>query len=543
MMPTNRSRLTIIFFIFALVYTVLIINLYSIQVRQNTYFSHLGHQQYNVTITSIPPRAEIFDRNGQALALNKESLAAFLIPQRLEQPQEVLQFLKKHFPQAAIRLANSNKSHFMYIKRRLTDEQQKLIQDSQLTDIKLLTEPSRFYPIASVGPLVGITDIDNQGTLGIEQLYNTQLLGTASTYILEKDARSGHFYFKRQTKVQGISGKPITLTLDGTLQFLVHEELKNSLAQLGSQEGAALIVNPGTGEILAMANYPDFDPNDSENLDIAKTKNRVTTDAYELGSVIKAFLALAALEENLVTAEELIDCENTTATTLDGIKFSTWKPNGLISFSEVIQCSNNIGVAKVALRLGTKLYDHYKRLGFGQKIGIVPGENSGFITPPERWSRASVISLSFGYEISATLLQLAQALSIIAQDGALIPLHIVQQAVQQEKPKQLYRPETVAILKNILLKTITHGSGKQALIDGYTVRGKTGTARLITNGKYDPHRHIFTFMGIIEKGSYKRIIITFIKETTKKDAFASTTAVPLFEKIAHKMIIHDKTVS
>ncbi|MBA3954453.1 penicillin-binding protein 2 [Candidatus Dependentiae bacterium] len=541
MIPNHKSRLTMLFFIFVAVYTVLMINLYSIQVRQNTYFSHLGSQQYKVTVTSIPPRAEIYDRNGQALALNKESLAAFLIPQRLEQPEAVIQFLKKHFPQAATRLAHSKKSHFMYIKRRLTDAQQELIQKSQLPDIKLLKEPSRFYPIPSVGPLVGITDIDNQGTLGIEQLYNAQLTGKASTHVLEKDARSGHFYFKRETKVQGIEGKPITLTLDSTLQFLVHEELKNAVAQLGSQEGAALVINPATGEILALANYPDFDPNNTEHIDIGKTKNRVSTDAYELGSVIKAFLALAALQEDVVTADELIDCENTKATTLDGIKFSTWKANGLISFSEVIQYSNNIGVAKVALRLGPKLYEHYKRLGFGQKIGILPGENNGFITPPERWSRASVISLSFGYEISATLLQLAQAFSIIAQDGHRIPVHLVKTEQSSADPTPLYTPEVVAVLKNILLKTITQGT-KQALTEGYTIRGKTGTARLLTNGKYDPHRHIFTFMGLIEKGSYKRIIITFIKETTKKDAFASSTAVPLFEKIAHKIILHDKTI-
>lgn len=541
----HNGRLSIIFIGFILLYVLVLFNLYILQIRKSRFYKALGSKQYHVTVTIMPPRAEIYDRTGvQPLAMNKESLSAFIMPSRLEDIKAVKTFLARHFPLAYERFKKSKQLHFMYIKRRLSPQQVIAIEKSGLTDIKLLKEPSRFYPIPSIGPIIGITDIDNQGIFGIELLHNAQLSGKSSTYLLQKDCRSGHFYFKRETKVQGTQGEPVTLSIDSVLQFLAYEELKETVEQLGSQEGSVLITNPDTGEIIVMANYPDFNPNETEQLDVAHTKNRSITDAYELGSVIKAFLALAAFEDKVVSPDEYIDCENKTVTTLEGIKFSTYKAHGVIPFSEVIQFSNNVGVAKIAQRIGTNLYEHYKKLGFGQKTGIFPGENKGFINPPTQWSKASLISLSFGYEISANLVQLAQALSIIANDGYLIRPRLLKigndEVIKKEGP--FYSKESIKQMKEILHKTITEGATKKANLQGYDIMGKTGTARLLTNGVYDPNRHIFTFMAIVQKGAYKRIIITFLKETTKKGLMASTTAVPLFEKIAHKMLIHDKIV-
>lgn len=539
-------RLNSIFFFFLFLYVIALFNLYIIQIKKSDYFKTLGQQQYHVTITSMPPRAEIYDRAGQLLATNKERLSAFIIPSRIENIDKVKTFLAKNFKHAYARLEKNPALHFMYIKRRLTEQQIELINQAELPDIKFLKEPSRFYPIESTGPVIGITDLSNQGIMGIELLYNSQLAGQKSIVILEKDARSGHFYFKRETKIQGIYGTPITLSIDSTLQFLVYEELKSRVNELSAKEGAVLILNPENGEILVMAHYPDFNPNNTQKLDISATRNRIITDAYELGSVIKAFLALAALEENVVTPGELIDCENTLVTVLDGIKFSTWKAHGAIPFNEVIKGSNNIGVAKVAQRLGSKIYDHYKRLGFGEKIGIFAGENRGFINPPSSWSKASIISLSFGYEISSTILQLAQAMSIIANNGYIIKPRLIKLSDSEQITKSgpLYKQETIDTLKEILRRekseAIINKLNKESE-NNYIIRGKTGTARLLTNGKYDPNRTIYTFAGMLEKGDYKRIIITFIKEIKdNRNVYASTVALPLFEQIAHKLIIHDK---
>lgn len=430
----------------------------------------------------------------------------------------------------------------MYIKRRLTSEEVALIEMSDVPDIKLLREPSRYYPIAGIGPLVGVTNIDNQGVFGIEMMYNETLAGTPSTYLLEKESRAKRFYITRETIVEGTKGQALTLTIDRILQFLVYEELKDYVQLMGSKNGSVLICDPDTGDILVMANYPDFDPNKTDSFIQEHTKNRIITDAYEYGSVIKGFLALAALQEKVVRPEDLIDCEGRLKTYLNGCPVSTTKANGIIPFEDVIKFSNNIGVAKVGHRVGTKLYDHYKQLGFAQKIGIFPGENPGSVTPPHRWSKASINSLSFGYEISCSLAQIAQALCIIANDGYKIKLRLLKDDAPQEKEGPFYSPEAIAQMKKILRKTVSEGSLAKASINNYNIMGKTGTARLITNGRYDHTRHLFTFMGIVEKDSYKRVVAVSIKETNRRGLLASQAVVPLFERIAHKMLIHDKII-
>lgn len=534
----HSVRVVSVFFIFLLLYLVALCNLYVLQVKQSNYFEQLAHQQYHVTITKNPARAEIRDRNGKALAINKDSLAAFITPHDLHNKEALVQFLKKHYPKAAQRLIKQHKSQFMYIKRRLTKEQIDLLTRMNLEDIKFLKEPSRYYTLESIGPIVGLTDIDNQGTLGIELMFNSQLAGKPETVTLEKDARSGHFYFTRKTKIEGSKGNSLHLTLDNKLQFLVYESLKESVISCGSKEASAIVLDGSTGEILAMATIPDFDPNSIEDLDINLTKNRITGNAYELGSVIKIFLALAALEEQVVTPDELIDCENSKQTKLNGFKFSTWKAHGIQTFSEVIQGSNNIGVAKVALRLGNKLYDNYTKLGFGKKLDILPGEHIGYVNPPHKWSHASPITLSFGYEMSANLLQLARATTVLCNNGSLIDPSII--LGKTGNPRPLYSTQAVSGMREILKATSANSKFSFKNIDGLEIMGKTGTARMLTNGQYDATKHIFTYVGIIEKNKYKRIIITCMQETNQKNPYASTTAAPLFDSIAHKMLIHDK---
>lgn len=534
----HSARVVSVFFIFLLLYLVALCNLYVLQIKQSTYFEQLARQQYHVTITKNPPRAQIHDRHGKALAINKDSLAAFITPHDLKEKDSLVNFLKIHYPKALQRLNKQNKSQFMYIKRRLTTQQIEELKAADLDDIKFLKEPSRYYTLESIGPVVGLTDIDNQGTLGIELMYNAQLAGKCETVTLEKDARSGHFYFTRKTKIEGATGNTLALTLDNKLQFLTYESLKDAIIACGSKEASAIILNGATGEILAMATAPDFDPNSVEQLDINLTKNRIIGNAYELGSVIKVFLALAALEEQVITPDELIDCENSKQAKLNGFKFSTWKAHGIQTFSQVIEGSNNIGVAKVALRLGNKLYDNYSKLGFGKKLDILPGEHLGYVNPPHKWSHASPITLSFGYEMSANLLQLARATTVLCNNGKLINPSII-----LHKPgasQQLYSSRSITQMREILKTTASSYKFSFKNIDGLEIMGKTGTARMLTNGNYDANKHIFTYVGIVEKGPYKRIIITCMLESTQKNPYASTTAAPLFDSIAHKMLIHDK---
>jgi len=546
MNKSYKIRTTLLFLLFCSLYLVIGVNLFLIQIMQNSFFKNLGKNQYNVTITMQPERAPIFDRSGkQFLAMNKDCFSAFILPKQITEKETVIKFLKKYFPTAVKRLEHNKEKHFMFIKRKLTDKQVQIIKDSNITDIHLLKEPNRFYPIESTSTIVGITDIDNKGLSGIELTCNKLLSGRPTTFSLENDARSGCFYFKKETKVEGKTSTPVVLTIDSDLQFLATEELAEWAVKWGAKEGAVLIMDPQNGDIMAMVNYPYFDPNKKQTFSPEKSKNKIVAECYELGSVIKVFAALAALEEGVATLNEMIDCKSKKTAYIDGRKINTVKAHGLLSFSEIVEKSNNIGIAIVAKRVGEKIYDHYKKLGFGEKTNIAfPGEQKGFINPPSKWSKQSIISLSYGYEISATLIQLAKAFCIIARNGSPVQPRLVLSSNKnlEKNQKSLYSPSSIQAIKQILENTTLRGTTRRAKIKGYRVMCKTGTANLLVNGKYSQDDNIFTCAGIIEKGDYQRVIITFLKEIEKKGVYAQSVAVPLFEKITEKTLINDKII-
>ena len=608
MIHSFRVRSTIIFFGLTILYLLIGMNLYNIQIKHHDFYKKIAEQQYHVTITQTPSRGPIFDRTGKNyLAMNKDYISAFILPTQLTDIIQTKKFLEQYFPAALKRFDQNKNKHFMFIKRRLSLAEQEIIKSSANPDIFLLTEPGRYYPLKAASPIIGLTSIDNKGLLGIELMYNHLLAGKPTTCHLEKDARSGYYYFKKETTVQGDVGHPLQLTIDADLQFLVQEAIEKTVAQFDAKEAAVIIMNPKNGEIIAMVSYPYFDPNNSHTANADCFKNKIVTDAHELGSVMKVCAALAALEEGVVTPDELIDCKDTLTTQIDGRTINTVQAHGIIPFTDVIALSNNIGIAIVAKRLGDTLYDHYKRLGFGIKTGIESlGENSGFVNPPEKWSKQSIISLSYGYEVSATILQLACAFCTIATGYKVKPTLILKNpsihplqghsgrteedknlSVENSNPfvlslskdtntnssiskkrdpsalpvlrslgeggsvpagnvskgVKLYSDESRNIIKNILEKTTLYGTARRARIKGYRVMSKTGTANMLIDGKYDPEKNLYSCAGIIEKDDYQRVIITFVKQANKKNIFASTVAVPLFESVAERMLIHDTIIS
>jgi len=542
---TLKTRSITVFCFFCLLYGIVVVNLYFIQILHSPYYVKLGEKQHNVTLTCPAPRALVLDRHGMPLALNKESCAAFLVPSQLEDEKKVLEFLHHHFPEAYARFAAHKKTHFFYIKRRLSKIEIELIEKSNIPDIKILHEPSRYYPNHTAATIVGITDIDNNGLFGVEFQYNQQLTGTAATYTLERDARSGRFHFNKEVQTAGQENANVTLTIDSTLQFLVHEEVAHTMEKYDAQEGAAIVMDPLTGDILAMVSLPTFNPEETRALDMQRTKNKVVTDAYELGSVVKILAAIAAFEEGVVTPDELIDCKNVATTYVDGRKINTVKSSvrGLISFAEVIAVSNNIGIALIAKRLQEKLYDHYVRMGIGQKTTIeFPGEHKGFVNPPNAWSKQSIISLSYGYEVSFTLLQLACIFSMIAQDGYHVDPHLIMENNRKHSHMQLYSADTMRTIQALLERTTLEGTAKKAAIKGYKVMSKTGTANMLINGQYVQDKNLFTCASIVQKGDYQRVIVSFIKECKGNNLYASIVAAPLNEAIAQKVLINEKII-
>ena len=514
---------------------ILVVYIFMIQVVNHAYYATLGQRQYHMTITSYPPRAPIFDRVGTVVATNKEFTSAFIGPRTMKNSDETIAFLEKYYPAAAERLAAHPDVHFLYVKRRLTPQDLELIAQHPDADIRLLNEPGRTYPYAYMTNVIGKTDMDTVGQAGLELLYNQQLAGSPSTYLVEKDARSGNYYFNKRTEQSGNDGVPLHTTLDSKLQFLVTHELEHTMKEFNSREGMALILNPTTGEIIVMTQAPYTRD--------APEKNWCVTETYEFGSVMKAFLALAALEEGLFTLDSIIDCENKKEGYVNGMKLSTWKAHGLLSFSEVIELSNNFGTAKIAQAIGRPLYDNYKKCGFGSPTGLTfPGQQNGFVSHPSKWSKASLNSLSFGYEARLSLLQLVRAFGLFSTGGRLVKPRILK-TDKPELSEPLFKPEAIEAMRDILEKTCSQGTAHAAHIAGVTVLGKTGTARLLDEtGHYSKEKTLYTFMGIVEKGDYKRVIGVSIKESNRHDLYASSIAAPLFERIAQKMLIHDKQI-
>ncbi len=541
----SHARLSATFLAFCLVYAIALCSLYRIQVLRGRFFKNLGHQQYRTLVTVPACRAPIYDRHDVPIAINKPCVSAFIVPAECSGDKAVVTLLERHFPAAAARLTRRPTDNFMFVKRRLSEHEREIIRLSGCAYIRLVNEESRYYPVASLASVVGLTDIDNRGICGVELECDTALRGRPSVAQCEKDARSEVFYFNKKMRHTGCDGRPVKLTIDANVQFLVNEELKETLASFDSSEGAILVMNPDNGDIIAMVSEPSFDPNDTRAIDISTTQNRVVTERYELGSVMKVFVALAALEAGVVTPDEVIDCKNCMSTYLCGRKITTVHENGRIPFWQVIAESNNIGIAIVAIRLGTSLYHHYVRMGFDRSTGVtLPGEQKGFVSAPPTWSKQSILSLSYGYEIAITLIELAQAFAMIARGGSLIqPRLIVEPAeetpVNVAPQKNIYSKKNIDIIRDILEKTATEGTAKRARIKGYRVMCKTGTANTLVNGTYTTKINLFTCAGIVQKGDYQRVIVTFIKAPGRKKLYAATVAVPLFERVAEKVLLND----
>lgn len=536
-----KPRIIIIFIIFILLYLIILARLYIIQIHGKNFFKNLAKQQYMFQLTINPNRAKIYDRTKEdPLAFNVQAYSAFILPKQLKEKEKILNFLKQNYKKTYKEIFKNKLKKFIWVERQLSEKKLEWLRNKNIKDLHFVTEPSRFYPFTSSSNIVGFTNIDNKGIGGIELQFEKRLSGKPTTFELKKDARKDSFYFDKKIIQKGEKGQKVTLSLDRKLQFLAQEELKKTVEQFKAKNGSVLIMDPDTGEILAMTDYPSFDSNKKiiENLEL--TKNNAVTEAYEFGSVIKTFSALAALEEEVVTPDEMINCEGK-STYIDKFRVENWKSIGTVPFSDVVKFSSNIGIAKVVKRLGPKFYTHLKRLGFGSKTGIqFPGERSGFVNPPENWSRSSLIVMSFGYEIMATLLQLGKAFSIIANGGYDIEPILVKKPRKRQNTfhKKIYKSKTIKELKNILQGI---GSKYSTNLKDFRVMGKTGTSRAVVNGKYSNKKHIYSFGGIIEKNDYKRVIITFVKEPEKTSWWSSQIAAPLFNKVAEKMIIHDLT--
>ncbi len=372
--------------------------------------------------------------------------------------------------------------------------------------------------------------------------------GERGWVVLERDALGGSVFPKDLVYAQPSRGKDIVLTLDEVIQFISERELDRGIEESGAKGGMAIAMIPHTGEILALSVRPRFNPNDVGMYQPSDWRNRAITDLYEPGSTFKIVASAAALEEGLVSLDELIDCEEG-ALKVGGGFLHDHEPYGILSFEEVIQKSSNIGIYKVAQRLGEdRLYEYAKAFGFGERTGIdLTGEVSGMIRPPARWSGRSLASMSMGQEVGVTALQMIRAASVIANGGWLPQPHLVKEIRDENGVVESFSPNTVrrvvseetAQIMTQALKGVVHGegTGELAAFGGFHVAGKTGTAQKIDplTGRYSRSKVISSFVGIVPADD-PRVVIYVVLDEPEGVKWGGLVAAPVFKRIAKQTL-------
>lgn len=542
--PTLRRRLAVTAALLLAWVIGIEARLVVLQVFEHDSLAARAERQQMRTVPAPAKRGEIFDRRGRLLAYSVDADTIYAVPTEIaDVPATVtalcgaLDCSKKERDQLAERL--SRQRAFVYVKRRATPPEAARVGALALDGIGFMKESRRFYPNRELAAhALGFVGLDNVGLHGIEAAYDTIVRGHAGTLLIQTDAR--HQAFSRLERTP-TSGGAIELTIDDRLQYILERELAAGVTENRADAGAAVILDPHTGEILAMASWPTFNPNDYNASSENAQRNRAVQDLYEPGSTFKIVTASAAFEEHIVTPQTLIDTTGGTISFGSSVVHDT-HDYGVLSFTDVIVKSSNVGAIKVGLRLGPERLGLYvNRFGFGRpSSGDFPGENPGIVWNPARLTERALASMSMGYQVGVTPLQMAAAVSAVANGGTLYEPRLLRAVVRdgvrtRVVPKAVRRaiqPETAATLTSIMEAVVTDGTGKAARLPGFTVAGKTGTAAKLVNGHYSTSSYNASFVGFVPSRDPVLTIVVVVDTPRALGHTGGVAAAPIFSRIA-----------
>jgi cell division protein FtsI (penicillin-binding protein 3) len=521
-----------------------------VQVFRGSWLSQKAAGQYEVSYKSAGKRGTIFDRNlrEMAVSIDVESIAAH--PTQIENPKKVARSLSKILKMNRRALAKKlySKRKFVWIKRKVTPKEAEAVKKLDISGLDFIPEHKRFYPNKTLAAqLIGFTDIDDHGLEGLEFYYNDILSGSVVEYTVLRDA-CGRGFEAESPAGSATSGKNLVLTIDSTIQYIAEKALAESVKAFSAKSGMAVVMNPRTGALLAMAQVPLFNPNALNGYNRKVWRNRIITDAYEPGSTMKIFSAAAAIESGSCSPSSIFYCENGAYRIGNHIIHDSHE-HGWLSLQQIIKYSSNIGAVKFSAITGPKyLFGTLKKFGFGEKTGIdCPGETAGSLAPYQRWTTVDAGTISFGQGVSVSALQLITAISAVANKGILMKPYAVQaitdyhgRLVKSFSPKIVRRvisEKTAGTLTRIMQTVITEGgTGVNAALDGYSVCGKTGTAQKIDeNGRYSNEKYIASFVGFAPVEAPKIAVLVVVDEP-QKEHYGSAVAAPAFKMIAQKTL-------
>ncbi|MCL5020983.1 MAG: penicillin-binding transpeptidase domain-containing protein, partial [Bacteroidetes bacterium] len=438
------------------------------------------------------------------------------------------------------------KAHFVWLARDLTPAQSGALQGFKMYGLIRLQEQRRMYPYSSsAGQILGFTNVDGRGAAGIELEFDSILAGTNGYEIMQRDGLGRKMPSVSYPKVDPIPGCNIQLTLDMNIEQIVEQELAAGVKRTGAKAGTAVFMDPNTGEILAMATYPAFNPGNLGDYKPSDARDRAITDVYEPGSTFKIVTASAALEEGIVKPDKVFFADNGNYTYFGNV-ISDFEPSGWITFKRAIEVSSNIVFSKVGRKVGSdKFYRYARDFGFGTPTGItLPGEVSGELPKPYQWSRVSLAYMSFGYGVLVTTLQMAQAYAAIANGGTLMQPYIVNkitapdgEVVFQNEPMEIRRvvtPDVAQTLTGLFVDVVKHGTGQNASVSSFVIAGKTGTARKLVDGKYSETYYHASFAGFFPVPDPQFAGYIMI-DSPKRGYTGGACAAPIFKRIAERI--------
>lgn len=571
----QRIRVFILLVFMELFFGFLMYRMFSLQcINKDEYLKKIGDQHVS-SFSIVAKRGNIYDRNLQPLAIKLKSYSLFADPSNLtnwdEAAQALCSILDLSKDEIMRKLKSSN--YFVWLKRQLESDVANQIRSMKIRGLAFREEGNRFYPKGSLAAhVVGFAGVDNLGLEGVEKAYDQYIRGMAQEIKTLRDRKG------RDLKPQKVGyddftvGYDVVLTIDEVVQNIVEDALQKACDEWQAAGGSVIVMDPKTGEILALANFPSYDLNQAFSSDNDHKRNRAIRDLYEPGSVFKIVTAAAALNENLFTPQDRFNCEGGVYT-INGRTIHDTHSYDILTLSEVVQKSSNIGITKVASRLGAeKLYNYIEAFGFNGKTGIDLSETPGFVRPLDKWTNYSMASVPYGQEISVTSLQMLCAINAIANGGIMMKPFIVRgimshdavDGIQGENggnsglkllsqksqvteadfaiqfsPEQAKNPisaKTAGIMTEILTGVVEDGTGKEAKVDGYEVAGKTGTAQKSSNkGGYIPGKYIGSFAGFLPADRPQISMIVIIDEP-KGIHTGGAVACPVFSEIATQVM-------
>ena len=531
-----------------------------LQVTRHDSLSERARNQQQDALETSPQRGQVLDRNGRELARSIATDSIFVAPDELQKdsPAETNAEIERTATGLAV-LVNQDKTtllrqltagleqgkRFVWIARRLPHELGKKIEAQKLTGVHVRQEPKRFYPNGSLAAhILGFVGLDNVGLGGVEQVYNEKITGEPGKLFLEKDS-GGKAY--ESFEIPSSPGQTIVLTIDQSVQYRAEQVLAEAVRKARAKSGSAIVLDPRTGEILAMATVPTFDPNDVRASSQQERSNWALQNIYEPGSTFKIVAYAAALEKGVARPEDRIDCQMGSIT-VAGRVIRDHSAFGSLTVIEALSKSSNVAAIKLGLRVGDQsMYDYMKRFGFGSRTGVeLPGETAGLLRPVSRWQSSSIGSIAIGQEVGVTPLQMAAAFGALANNGIRLSPHLVREirtssgtSVYRAQPEQreVVTEKTATSLRGMLESVTLNGTAKQAQLDGYTAAGKTGTAQKIDpkTKTYSRTKHVASFVGFAPVTNPAVVIVVVIDEPMGA-YHGGDVAAPVFRDIAEQIL-------